>query len=81
MVNRRASAAILRKWSSCHCSSAAAGVCYNEGLCERAVKVHQPGGTLDILVKDGFEIELTGDVSSVGQGQFSAEFMDKLNLL
>lgn len=59
-------------------SSAAAGVCYQLGLCDQAVKVHQPGGTLDIVVKDHFEIELTGEVSSIAAGKFTSEFMRKL---
>ena len=59
-------------------SSAAAGVCYMLGFCSKEVKVHQPGGTLDILVKSDSEIELTGEVSSVAEGQFTPAFISQL---
>lgn len=62
-------------------SSAAAGVCHHQGLCGRVVQVHQPGGTLEILIKDDYEILLTGDVSSVAAGKFTPAFIQQLQRL
>ena len=59
-------------------SCAAAGVCYNLGLCNDNITVHMPGGKLQIQVQKDLEMIMTGDVSSVATGQFTAPFIDQL---
>lgn len=49
-------------------SSAAAAVARRLGLCDSKIKVHMPGGKIDIIVSDDFGITMTGPVSRVAEG-------------
>ncbi len=59
-------------------SCAAAGVCYEKGLCDNEITVHMPGGNLEIRIQEGLQMIMTGEVSSVAEGQFTAPFIDQL---
>jgi diaminopimelate epimerase len=54
-------------------SSAAAAVARRLGLCDGAIKVHMPGGELDIKVSENFSILMTGPVTKVSEGTLSQE--------
>ncbi len=54
-------------------SSAAAAVAHRLGLCDRAITVHMPGGTLAITIGEGFRIDMTGPVARVGEGTVDPE--------
>jgi diaminopimelate epimerase len=60
--------------SSCASASAA----YRLGLVEREVKVHMPGGAIDIDIKHNGHVYMTGTSTAVAQGEFSEEFKNKL---
>lgn len=49
-------------------SCAAAAVAHRLGLCDSAIKVHMPGGQLDITIMDNYEIMMTGPVTKVAEG-------------
>jgi diaminopimelate epimerase len=49
-------------------SSAAAAVVRKLGLCKNKVKVHMPGGQIDITIDDDFAITMTGAVTRVAEG-------------
>ena len=57
-------------------SSAAAAVAKRLGLCDSQIKVHSPGGEIDITVSDDFSITMTGPVTKVAQGILSIEIFD-----
>jgi diaminopimelate epimerase len=60
-------------------SSASAAVAHKLGLVDRAVTVHCPGGDIQIEIRDGFDILMTGSVTKVGEGVISPEiFGEKL---
>jgi diaminopimelate epimerase len=61
-------------------SCAAAAVACRLGLCRSPVTVHMPGGTLEVRVSGGYEIELEGPVAAVAQGDFSAELLREAGL-
>jgi len=54
-------------------SSAAAAVAHKLGLCDGSITVHMPGGKLSIEIRKGFDILMTGPVTSVSEGTISAE--------
>jgi diaminopimelate epimerase len=54
-------------------SSAAAAVARRLDLCDGAVTVHMPGGTLHIEVAGDYSIIMTGPVTRVGDGMISEE--------
>jgi diaminopimelate epimerase len=54
-------------------SSAAAAVAHRLGLCDREITVHMPGGELKITVGEGFQIDMTGPVTRVGEGTVDPE--------
>ncbi len=56
-------------------SSASAAIAYRLGLCDSEITVHMPGGTLSIVVKDDFEILMTGGVTRVARGQLFPEML------
>jgi len=54
-------------------SSAAAAVAHKLGLVDRAVTVHCPGGRIQIEIRDGFDILMTGSVTRVATGTICPE--------
>jgi diaminopimelate epimerase len=54
-------------------SSAAAAVARRLGLCDSAITVHMPGGTLKITVGDDYAIDMTGPVTAVATGTITSE--------
>jgi len=54
-------------------SSASAAVAHKLGLVDRAVTVHCPGGDIQIEIRDGFDILMTGSVTRVAEGVTSPE--------
>jgi len=54
-------------------SSASAAVAHKLGLVDRAVTVHCPGGDIQIEIRDGFDILMTGSVTGVATGEISPE--------
>lgn len=54
-------------------SCAAASAAYKLGLVDNKLKVHMPGGTIDIEIQDDGHIYMTGSVASVASGNFSVE--------
>jgi diaminopimelate epimerase len=59
-------------------SCAAASAAYKLGLVEREVKVHMPGGEIDIDIKPNGHVYMTGTSTTVAQGEFLEEFKTKL---
>ena len=57
-------------------SSAAAAVARRLDLCDSQIKVHMPGGQIDITVSDDFSIIMTGPVTKVAEGIVSVELFD-----
>jgi diaminopimelate epimerase len=57
-------------------SSAAAAVAHKLGLVDRQVSVHMPGGVIQIEIRDGFDILMTGSVTRVAEGIISPEIFD-----
>ncbi len=54
-------------------SSAAAAVAHKLGLVDQAVAVHCPGGIINIEIREGFDILMTGSVTKVSEGVISPE--------
>ena len=54
-------------------SSASAAVAHKLGLVDQKVTVHCPGGDIQIEVRDGFDILMTGSVTRVAEGITSPE--------
>jgi diaminopimelate epimerase len=54
-------------------SSASAAVAHKLGLVDRNVAVHCPGGVIQIEIRDGFDILMTGSVTRVSDGVICAE--------
>ncbi|MBI1883034.1 MAG: diaminopimelate epimerase [Chlamydiae bacterium] len=59
-------------------SCAAASAAYKLGLVDTDLKVHMPGGVIEIEIEKNGHVHMTGVVSSVAQGEFSEEFRKKL---
>lgn len=57
-------------------ASAAAAVARRLNLCDPQIKVHMPGGKIDINVSDEFSIIMTGPVTKVAEGLISKEIFD-----
>jgi len=57
-------------------SSAAAAVAHKLGRVDRKVAVHCPGGIIQIEIRDGFDILMTGSVTKVSEGVISPEIFD-----
>jgi diaminopimelate epimerase len=62
-------------------SCAVAAVCHELGLVDRFVTVSMPGGSVDIEIKTGNRLLLTGPVRSVASGQFAADLKKRLRLV
>jgi diaminopimelate epimerase len=58
-------------------SSAAAAVAYRLGLCENQIKVHMPGGEIDIKITNQFEVTMTGPVTRVVEGVIHPEMLSQ----
>jgi diaminopimelate epimerase len=56
-------------------SSASAAVAYRLGLCDGDITVHSPGGTIQITVKEDFQILMSGGVTRVAEGEFFDEML------
>jgi diaminopimelate epimerase len=54
-------------------SCAAAAVAHRLGLCDACLKVHMPGGEIDISISPEYAISMTGAVARVYEGILSAE--------
>ncbi|AFY87254.1 diaminopimelate epimerase [Chroococcidiopsis thermalis] len=59
-------------------SCAAASAAYKLGLVDDTVKVHMPGGEIEIEI-EGDRVFMTGSVSAVAQGEFAADFLRDFN--
>jgi diaminopimelate epimerase len=57
-------------------SSAAAAVAHKLGLCDHSISVHMPGGVIAIEIGKDFEIQMTGPVTKVGEGEISEEIFE-----
>ena len=54
-------------------SSAAAAVAHKLGLCDNAITVHMPGGTILINIDENFKIKMTGPTTRVGEYEMDDE--------
>jgi diaminopimelate epimerase len=54
-------------------SSASAAVAHKLGLVDKNVSVHCPGGVIEIEIREGFDILMTGSVTKVSDGVISPE--------
>lgn len=54
-------------------SSASAAVAHKLGLVDGRVAVHCPGGIIQIEIREGFDILMTGSVTKVAEGVYSPE--------
>lgn len=57
-------------------STAAAAVAYRLGLCDSAITVHMPGGTLSITLSPTFAAVMTGPVTRVCNGVIDPEMFE-----
>ena len=57
-------------------SSAAAAVAVRLGLCDPQIKVHMPGGEIDIEISDDYDISMTGAVTRVAEGTIEPEIFE-----
>lgn len=60
-------------------SCAAASAAFKLKLVERNLKVHMPGGQLDIEIDPSGHVYMTGTSCAVAQGEFLAEFKNQLS--
>ena len=54
-------------------SSASAAVAHKLGLVDKNVTVHCPGGLIEIEIRDGFDILMTGSLTRVAEGVIAPE--------
>jgi len=59
--------------SSGSSSCAAAAAARRLGLCDSQIKVHTPGGQIDITVSEDYSIIMTGAVTKIAEGTISEE--------
>jgi len=59
-------------------SCAAAGVAYKLGYCDNDIRVHMPGGTLEVSISADFSLRMRGEVSAVFEGNFCQEMKKHL---
>src|SRR4051812_13239148 len=67
--------------SSGSSSCAVAAACVRAGLTDRAVKVVMPGGTLDVVVGDDWQLEQIGFAQEIAVGRVAADLARALELL
>jgi len=60
-------------------SCAAAAVAHRLGLCDRQIKVHMPGGAIDISIDVDGAVTMTGAVTKICEGVLSDELFDGLS--
>jgi diaminopimelate epimerase len=58
-------------------SCVAAAVAHRLGLCDAQIKVHMPGGGIDISISQDFAISMTGAVTKVCEGNLAREMFEK----
>lgn len=58
-------------------STAAAAVARRLDLCDERIRVHMPGGTLDLVFSEAYDATLTGAVTRVYDGVMSGEFLEE----
>jgi len=58
-------------------SCAAASVAHKLGLCDQQVKVHMPGGKIDIEISADFFVTMQGSVTAICHGDISNECVQK----
>jgi diaminopimelate epimerase len=59
-------------------SCAAASAAYKMGMVDSIIKVHMPGGVIDIEIRDG-HVFMTGPVSGISKGTFLDDFERRIN--
>lgn len=59
-------------------SCAAACAAFKLGLVDNELKVHMPGGIIEIVINPDGHVHMTGSVTSVASGKFSSELIDQL---
>lgn len=59
-------------------SCAAAGAAFKLGLVERNIKVHMPGGTIQIEIDDNGRLHMTGSVTGVSKGVFMDDLLKEV---
>lgn len=59
--------------------STAAAVAHRLGLCDAQIRVHMPGGKIDINISEGYEISMTGAVTKVAEGFIDSEMFEPLD--
>jgi diaminopimelate epimerase len=64
--------------SSGSSSCAAAAVARRLGLCDSQIKVHMPGGQIDITVSDDYSIIMAGPVTKIVEGTISEEIFSPI---
>jgi diaminopimelate epimerase len=57
-------------------ATAAAAVAHKLGLCDAAIVVHMPGGSLDITLSDGFAATMRGPVTRVCMGVMDPQMFE-----
>ena len=57
-------------------ATAAAAVAHKLGLCDAAIVVHMPGGSLDITLSDGFAATMRGPVTRVCSGAIDPQMFE-----
>jgi diaminopimelate epimerase len=67
--------------SSGSSSCAVAAACVRAGLTDRAVKVVMPGGTLDVVVGEDWQLEQIGFAHEIAVGHVAADLVRALELL
>ena len=67
--------------SSGSSSCAVAAACVRAGLTDRAVKVVMPGGTLDVVVGDDWQLEQIGFAQEIAVGRVAFDLQRALELL
>lgn len=60
-------------------SCAAASAAYKLGLVDNLIKVHMPGGVIDIEIKEDNHVYMTGEVLSVFKGTFTNDLLKFIN--
>jgi diaminopimelate epimerase len=57
-------------------ATAAAAIAYKLGLCDAAIVLHMPGGSLDITLSDGFAATMRGPVVRVCSGVMDSQMFE-----
>jgi diaminopimelate epimerase len=59
-------------------SCAAANAAFRLGLVENKIKVHMPGGKIDVEIMKNGDIFMTGSVTSIARGEFAADLWEQI---